>query len=653
MMISQLTAISNRYGANPDLVLAGGGNTSCKDADFLYIKGSGTTLATITAEGFVKMNRGKLSQMLAKDYTGSQKEREAIVLEDLMAAREATEYHKRPSVETLLHDLFSFTFVVHTHPAAVNGLTCSKEGEKAAKRLFGDKAVWIDLIEPGYILSVAVKKAMEEYKAAMGEDADIVILQNHGIFIAGNTAGEIDGKYAFVMNTIEKALTAKPDFSEAEFDVEKAALLAPAVRMLCGGGAAPFCTNAQTLAFVKDETAFVPIASVYTPDHMVYYKRAPLFVKSADDMEAQYALLQEGVAAYEAKLGHKPSVVAIEGLGFYSIGKDKKQAMIKQSLFLDTMKIAVYAQSFGGGLFMSDYMIDFIANWEAESYRQSVSGGANNSKRMADKIAIVTGSAQGFGLGLAEEILKQGGQVIIADLNSELAEKEAQRLSDEFGQGNVCALKVNVGDEESVKALVYDTMLAYGGLDVFVSNAGILRAGSLEEMDVPSFELVTKINYTAYYICVKYASRVMKIQHRFAPEYVMDIIQINSKSGLLGSNKNFAYAGGKFGGIGLTQSFAMELVEYNIKVNAICPGNLMSGPLWTDPEKGLFVQYLRAGKVPGAKTIADVQRFYEAKVPMNRGCEIIDVARALFYVVEQAYETGQAIPVTGGQNLVR
>jgi len=143
----------------------------------------------------------------------------------------------------------------------------------------------------------------------------------------------------------------------------------------------------------------------------------------------------------------------------------------------------------------------------------------------------------------------------------------------------------------------------------------------------------------------------MKLQHRLNPELFMDIIQINSKSGLSGSKKNFAYAGGKFGGIGLTQSFALELIEHNIKVNAVCPGNFFEGPLWSDPQNGLFVQYLKAGKAPEAKTIADVKRFYENKVPMKRGCTPEDVTKAILYVIDQTYETGQAIPVTGGQEM--
>ena len=154
---------------------------------------------------------------------------------------------------------------------------------------------------------------------------------------------------------------------------------------------------------------------------------------------------------------------------------------------------------------------------------------------------------------------------------------------------------------------------------------------------------------TAYFLCTKYAVKYMKIQNRFCPEYFMDIIQINSKSGLVGSKNNFAYAGSKFGGIGLTQSFALELVADKIKVNSVCPGNFFDGPLWSDPVKGLFVQYLQSGKVPGATNVAQVKEHYEKQIPMHRGCLPTDVAKAIIYCAVQQYETGQAIPVSGGQ----
>ncbi len=264
--------------------------------------------------------------------------------------------------------------------------------------------------------------------------------------------------------------------------------------------------------------------------------------------------------------------------------------------------------------------------------------------RLGGKITIVTGAAQGFGKGIAEELYKEGATIIVADMNFSLA----QQVAAEMGE-RACAVAVNVSDEESVAAMVTQVVEKFGGLDIMIANAGIVRSGPIAQFEKKDFELVTAINYTGLFLCSKYAAIIMQAQHEADPDATFDIIAMSSKSGLEGSNKNFAYAGSKFGAIGLVQSFALELTAYNIKVNAICPGNYLDGPLWSDPERGLFVQYLQAGKVPGAKTVADVRRFYEAKVPMNRGCLPIDVARAVMYCVEQTYETGQAIPVTGGQ----
>jgi len=266
-----------------------------------------------------------------------------------------------------------------------------------------------------------------------------------------------------------------------------------------------------------------------------------------------------------------------------------------------------------------------------------------------NKIALVTGGAQGIGEEIVRNLAAAGALVFIADLNLDGAQRLADTINAEEGRAAAGAIKVNVCDETSVEAMFKAIAETSGGLDLCVSNAGVLKAGSVLEQPLADFKFVTDINYTGFFIICKYAGLLLRTQHLTAPGWKTDIVQINSKSGLEGSNKNGAYSGGKFGGLGLVASFALELVEYNIKVNAICPGNFLDGPLWSDPEKGLFVQYLRTGKVPGAQTIADVRASYESRVPMKRGCTGKDLVRALFYIVEQQYETGQAIPVTGGQ----
>jgi sorbitol-6-phosphate 2-dehydrogenase len=271
------------------------------------------------------------------------------------------------------------------------------------------------------------------------------------------------------------------------------------------------------------------------------------------------------------------------------------------------------------------------------------------SEVVSGRVALVTGGAQGFGEEIVRGLCSSGAIVYIADLNLAGAEKLAASLNAEAGATVAFPVAVNVSDEASVAAMFAAVAARTGGLDLVVSNAGVLKASSVLEQDAVSFKFVTDVNYVGFMLATKHAGLLMRRQHLTAPGWSTDVIQINSKSGLEGSNKNGSYAGSKFGGIGLVQSYALELVDYRIKVNAICPGNFLNGPLWSDPAKGLFVQYLQSGKVKGAKTVDDVRRAYEAKVPMGRGCEGADVMRAVYYIVEQEYETGQALPVTGGQ----
>lgn len=359
---------------------------------------------------------------------------------------------------------------------------------------------------------------------------------------------------------------------------------------------------------------------------------------------------------YIKKYKQKPKIVILENIGIFYLGESYNDAINVKNNFEDILKnIKVKSEPSEpqdctekkNSKIITDSGVDRSIEEcrnEGKLYRNNI---------VKNKIAVVTGGAQGFGESITRELTKSECLVFIADINAKGARKLAEELNIKYKRTIALPIKVDVTDEDSVRKMIYEIVKKAGGIDIFISNAGVLKASSVKEMEFSEFAFVNKVNYFGYFLCVKHASKVMALQNIPSKKYFTDIIQINSKSGLKGSNKNSAYAGSKFGSLGLTQSFALELIDDNIKVNSICPGNFFEGPLWSDPDKGLFVQYLRTGKVPGAKTIEDVKRFYESKVPMKRGCTGKDVIKAIYYLIDQKYETGQAIPVTGGQVMLK
>jgi len=647
MSIEFLITMSRTYGSNPEYVLAGGGNTSYKDDKYMYVKASGSALSTITEDGFVKMDREALNVIFTKKYSDDFEEREQQVLADMMAARCPGEEAKRPSVEATLHHIIPSALVLHLHPTVVGGLVCSKNAKAVFDKLFADEAIWIDPTMPGYILAIKVYDALKAYEAANGKAPNYIFLENHGVFTGGEDLAEIDAKMTALYAKLNANITAAADTSDCEYDFEAAALLSPAIRAITGKNAVSFVTNTAVKAAVSSAEAFAQVHTTFSPDHMVYCGDKTMFVDSAD-VDA----VKAAIDAYTAENGIAPRIIGVKDLGVYICADSKRETVNAKMLFVDAVKVAYYASFFGGAKPLPADLVYAINNWEVERYRRGVSNKAGKG-RLAGKVALITGAAQGFGKGIAEELAAEGACIVAADLNFAGAAGVCDELCAKYGAGMAFPVAANVGDEDEVRKMAYATALEFGGIDMFVSNAGIVRAGGLEDMTLANFELSTKINYTAFFLGTKYVSRIMKIEHKYNPNAMFDIIQVNSKSGLAGSNRNFAYAGGKFGGIGLVQSFALELVGDGIKVNAICPGNFLDGPLWSDPEKGLFVQYLRSGKVPGATTVEEVRTFYEAKVPMKRGVYVHDVAVAIIYCVEQKYETGQAIPVTGGQEMLK
>jgi rhamnose utilization protein RhaD (predicted bifunctional aldolase and dehydrogenase) len=321
------------------------------------------------------MDRGRLNAIWEKTYPEETDAREKAVLADMMAARMQGEEQKRPSVETLLHDILPYTFVVHTHPALVNGMTCSQDGEKAALELFGGDFIWIPATNPGYILSKQVKTAMEAYKKQHGRSAAIIFLQNHGVFVGADTTEGIKAIYSRIMETVRGRIKREPDLSGKLIAFDYSTDVRQTLEKLSGGKAVRFLRNNGIAALVRDRRSFHPVSAPFTPDHIVYAGSDPLFVDTADrDIGKSIRLVEAAWKAHIEKTGREPKITAVQGLGVFGIGATGKTAELALELFTDAVKIAAYTEAFGGVRFMPPDQADFINNWEVERYRSKIAG---------------------------------------------------------------------------------------------------------------------------------------------------------------------------------------------------------------------------------------------------------------------------------------
>ncbi len=256
-----------------------------------------------------------------------------------------------------------------------------------------------------------------------------------------------------------------------------------------------------------------------------------------------------------------------------------------------------------------------------------------------EKTVIITGGAQSLGEHIAYRFAEKGANVVIADMNYEQANKVSQNIVDKYEVKSV-AVKVNVCKEEEVKNLMKNVIDNFKKIDILICNAGVVYSTKITEMPKEKWANTLNVNLTGYFLCAKEAAKEM-IKRK---EGV--ILEINSKSGKKGSLHNCAYSASKFGAIGLTQSLALDLAEDGIRVNAVCPGNLLDSPMW---KNGLYEQYAKKLNIPKEK----VRQAYIDKVPLKRGCTYEDVSNLVFFLSseEASYMTGQAVNVTGGQEM--
>lgn len=343
--LETIVELSHEFGT-VDYVKGGGGNTSVKNDDTLWVKPSGTTLGGLTTETFVAMNRAKINELYVVETPAVAADREELV-KNLMA--DAVENDAgRPSVEAPLHNVFEAKFVVHTHPALVNGLTCAKGGKDACMELFPD-ALWVEYIDPGYTLCMIVRERIEEYKEAKGKEPALLVLQNHGVFISGDTPDVIRDLYARFMDALKavydrEGISLTLDIPETPASAEVEAQ----IKAVLGADA----------AFIASSGNFNVAPGPITPDHLVYSKAFPFTAE----------LTAEAVAAYQAERGYAPKVV-VAGDRVYGIGNSQKNADLSLELAQDGALVMQLVEAFGGVSYMTDAQREFIENWEVESYR--------------------------------------------------------------------------------------------------------------------------------------------------------------------------------------------------------------------------------------------------------------------------------------------
>ncbi len=364
--LDSLIDLSHEFGADRDYVIAGGGNTSFKTRDKIWVKASGTYLSDIDREGFVLLSREKLGEMGSKAYSEDPLVRESEVKNDLRAAT-ITPGHLRPSVETSLHNLIGYAYIVHTHPTLVNAVMCSRHAEREVRERFGDEALYVEYTDPGYVLFIKLQDRIGKYHERHLMDPKIIFLQNHGVFVAADSAEEIRAIYS----SIEARIKAGRDLALPDDQQEQ--YTSAATREVAGffehrGWMTIGYSSDLIRYFTADRSRFKKVSRPFTPDIIVYCKSNYLFLEKGWEGKQIRHELEKFHQVHE----YFPKVILEEGGGLIIVEENEPCARTVLEVFTDMMKISFLSEQFGGPHPMSDEQIRVIDNWEAEHYRRSV-----------------------------------------------------------------------------------------------------------------------------------------------------------------------------------------------------------------------------------------------------------------------------------------
>lgn len=598
--LDQLVYRSNMIGSDRRVCNWGGGNTSSKttvkdfrgrDVEVMYVKGSGSDLATMKAGNFTGLRMEDIRPLFELPEMSDEK------MVAYLAHCMIDSKHPRASIETLLHAFLPFPHVDHTHPDAIISLCCADNGKEIAKEIFGDRFVWVPYVRPGFTLSKMIAEGV-----LANPNAELVLMEKHGLVTWGDTSEACYAQTIKIINEAEAYIESKVNEAKL-FGGQKHAPLAVDARRSLAAEVMPtirgavseekkmiltFDDEADVLSFVGGEASpSLSQVGAACPDHLVHTKVVPLFIDwtpDASDIDGLKAKLREGIAAYKEQykayfernknegdvmFEAAPRVILIPGIGMINTGKSWAMSKVSGALYHRAIAVMRGATALGEFVSLSENESYNVEYWPLELYKLTL---APAEAEFSRKVAFITGGAGGIGSETARRLVSEGAHVVLADLNLEGAQKVAGEINDKFGENRATAVKMDVTKEEEVLAAYAETALAYGGVDIIVNNAGLATSSPFEETSLKEWNLNMNVLGTGYFLVAREAFKVMKTQGIGG-----SMVFVGSKNSVYAGKNATAYSAAKALEAHLARCIAAEGGSHGIRVNTILPDAILQG----------------------------------------------------------------------------
>ena len=667
--LSQLVYRSNLLGLDRTIANWGGGNTSIKvtEKDFrgrevsvLWVKGSGSDLATATEKNFTALRLEDVLPLL---------EREDMSDEEMVAYLThcmVDPLHPRMSIETLLHAFLPFKHVDHTHPDAIISICCADNGKEIAKEVYGNRFVWVPYIRPGFRLSKLIAQGVQG-----NPHAELVLMEKHGLVTWGETSEASYHKTLSVIQEAEDYIAKRVvTMGTRLFGGQKYGALAPDQRRAVVSTLMPiirgvvskdkkmllnFDDSDDTLRFVNShDAAQLSQVGAACPDHLVHTKRVPLYVDgvpNAEQMEEFIARVKDGLSTYEKdyrdyfnRNAHAqdqmaepvPRVILIPGVGMITTGKSKMMAKLSADLYHRAIAVMTGSTVLGKFASLDEAESFAVEYWPLELYKLSL---APPEAEFSRQVAFISGGAGGIGSATARRLVSAGAHVVLADLNYAGALEVAQSINEEMGAGRALAVKMDVTEESSVETAFQEAVLMFGGVDIVVNNAGLATSSPFEETSIDEWNLNMNVLSTGYFLVARGAYRLMQQQGIGG-----SMVFVASKNSVYAGKNAAPYSAAKAAEVHLARCIAVEGGAFGIRVNSVLPDAVLQGSaIWSSEWRE---ERARAyGIAP-----EELEGHYRRRTTLNVNVFPQDIAEAVAYLASDkaSKTTGCMITVDGG-----